>query len=192
MSVAAAAAAPATPNPFSPEALVTTALGKLGADAPTADSILRIAADLAVLVNKAPGLHGPEKTALVQRVLRDVVAVPAVRATLSDDAAAALAVVIDTIVPTALTLIVSAGRGEFDLKKVTPAKAWAWCCRTASAVAVAVQQQKGDTASIVKVVGEATADAVSVVVAPEAAPAPAAPAASSSAPTESQNPTPAQ
>jgi hypothetical protein len=194
MSAAVTATATA-PNPFSPEALAAKVLEKLGASPPTAETILRRAAELAVLVNKAPGLKGPEKMALVQRVLRDIVNMPDVRAKgLSDEAVAALNAVIDDIVPTAITLIVSAGRGEFDLKKVTPAKAWAWCCRAATAVAVAASAPKADTASIVKAAGGAAAAVVAEVTVEMAAPAPAPPAdagTASSAPIVSENPTPA-
>lgn len=191
----------AAPNPFSPEVLAAKALEHLGADAPTTESLLRVAAQMAVLVNKAPGLHGPEKSALVQRVLREVINMPAVRSKLSDEAASALILVIDTVVPTTLTLIVSAGRGEFDLKKITPAKAWAWCCKHGVAIAVAAsasekQDPKVGTASIVTAVSDAVAAVaaevtVDVAAAPAPAPAPVVAESASSAPTESANPTPA-
>ncbi len=192
---AAPASAPA--NPFSPEALAAKALEHLGADAPTTDSILRVAAQLAVFVNKAPGLHGREKSALVQQVLREVINMPAVRPKLSDEAVSALNVVIDTVLPTTLALIVSAGRGEFDLKKVTPAKAWAWCCTQGVAIAAAVSAPKADTVSIAKAVTgavEAAAAEVTVEMPPAAAPAPEAPVVaepSNNVPTESENLTPA-
>lgn len=180
----ATAAAAAIASAFTPEALAAKALEKLGADAPTADSILRVAAYLAELVNKAPGLRGSEKAALVQRVLRDIVAMPAVRAKLSDDAATALNIVIDTVVPTALTLIISAGRGELDLKnpQAVASSFLAWCCRSVSVVAAASAPPKAaDTAT------EATAPAPAPpVVAEEVRVEEAAPAAAaSSAPTES-------
>ena len=178
-------------NPFTPEALAAKVLEKLGADAPTGDSILRIAAHLAELVNKAPGLHGPEKAALVQQVLRDVIAMPAVRAKLSDDATNTINIVIDTVVPTALTLLISAGRGEFDLKK--PRETLFWCCRSAASLAVAVavasQPQQAHTAPTV------TAEEVKVEVpAPlaVAVPLPLAAPVSSSAPTESIETSPAE
>lgn len=182
-----------TPNPFSPEALVAKALEKLGADAPTADSILRLAAHLAELVNKAPGLHGSEKAALVQRVLRDVLAMPAVRARLSDDAVSALNTVIDTIVPTALTLLISAGRGEFDLSSPQKAAAsvWSWCCTHGVAVAAAVAApKKADTATITMAPAPASVASAPEEVRPEV-PAPVAAPAASSAPTESSAPAPA-
>lgn len=125
-------------NPFSPEALAIKVLEKLGASPPTAETVLRRAAELAVLVNKAPGLSGAEKLALVQRVLRDIVNMPDMLVKgLGDKAVAELNNVIDTIVPTTISLIVSAGRGEFDLKKVVPTvvAAWSpWCCRAISTV----------------------------------------------------------
>ena len=185
MSVAISTPVP-IPNPFSPEALAAKALEKLGADVPTADTILRLAAHLAELVNKAPGLHGPEKAALVQRVLRDVLAMPAVRAGLSDDAASALNIVIETVVPTALTLIISAGRGEFDLSSPQKAAAsvWSWCCTHGVAVAAAVAApKKADTATVATVPAAASEE-----VRPEV---PVAAPAASIAPTESSAPAPA-
>lgn len=189
MSVAATA-----PNPFSPEALAAKALEKLGASPPTADTILRLAAHLAELVNKAPGLRGPEKAALVQRVLRDVLAMPAVRAGLSDDAASALNTVIDTVVPTALTLIISAGRGEFDLSspQAAAASVWSWCCRSVAAVAVPVAPKAADTVTAATVpAAPAPAAAAPEEVRPAVAPAPEAAPAASTAPTESSAPAPA-
>jgi hypothetical protein len=183
-------------NPFTPEALAAKVLEKLGADALTSDSILRLAAHLAELVNKAPGLHGAEKAALVQQVLRDVIAMPAVRAKLSDDATNTINIVIDTVVPTALTLLISAGRGEFDLKK--PRETLFWCCRSAASLAVAVavasQPQQAHTAPTVTAVTPVTA--VAPVTTPEEVLvevlAPVAAPASSSAPTESTVTSPAE
>lgn len=183
-----AAPAPSPANPFSPEALAAKALEYLGVDAPTTDSILRVAAQLAVFVNKAPELHGLEKSTRIQQVLREVINMPAVRSKLSDEATSAINAVIDTVLPTTLALIVSAGRGEFDLKKVVPVVVpakWSWCC---SKRAVAV---KVDTVSAEKGTG-------SVVVAEVAVEAPVTPPAeaevvvdANSAPTESENLTPA-
>jgi len=179
---AAATATTAVAAAFTPEALAAKALEKLGADAVTSDTILRLAAHLAELVNKAPGLRGPEKAALVQRVLRDIVSMPAVRAKLSDDAATALNTVIDTVVPTVLTLIISAGRGELDLKnpQVAAASFLSWCCRAVSVVAA---PKAADTVTAVTAPAPAQAPPVVAeeVRVEEAAPA----AAASSAPTES-------
>jgi hypothetical protein len=175
-------------NPFSVEALSSKALEMLGADMPTADSVLRVAAKLAQLVNKAPGLHGPEKAALVQQVLREILNSSVVRPKLDAAAVDALNVVIDTVVPTALTLIISAGRGEFDLKK--PREAILWCCRSAASVAVAAAA--AHTAITEKAAAPEQVEAA--VVAPAPAPAPAAapaPEAASDAnipPTESSAP----
>lgn len=119
------------------ESLVAKAADVLGADIPSADNLLRIASQLAQMVNNLPDLRGAEKAAMVQQALRDLLKVPAVREKLSEEAAAALTPVIDTVVPTVLTLIVSAGRGEFDLKKVKAEAVSAismWCCRQAHTV----------------------------------------------------------
>ena len=181
-----------SPNPFSPEVLVVKVLAKLGADALTGDSILRLATHLAELVNKAPGLHGSEKAALVQQVLRDVIAVPAVRAKLSDDAANTINIVIDTVVPTVLTLIISAGRGEFDLKK--PREALLWCCRSAASVAVAVaaSQSQVHTAPAVTVVKPEEVKVEAPAPLAVAVPLPVAAPVASSVPTESTVPVPAE
>ena len=181
------AAAPAPANSFSVEALSAKALEILGAEVPNADSILRIAAQLAQLVNKAPGLHGPEKAALVQQVLRAILNSSIVRPKLDAVAVDALNVVIDTVVPTALTLIISAGRGEFDLKK--PREAFLWCCRSAASVAVAAAAAHTTPAEK----GPEPVAAPEQVEAAVAAPAPPAPEAAPVAntpPTES-NETPA-
>lgn len=180
------AAVPAPANPFSVEALSAKALEILGAEVPNADSILRIAAKLAQLVNKAPGLHGPEKAALVQQVLREILNSPIVRPKLDAAAVDALNVVIDTVVPTALTLIISAGRGEFDLKK--PREAFLWCCRSAASVAVAAAA--AHTAPAEK--GPEPAAAPEQVEAAVVAPAPEAAPVANTPPTEStETPAPA-
>ena len=172
-------------NPFSVEALSAKALEILGAEVPTADSVLRVAAKLAQLVNKAPGLHGPEKAALVQQVLREILNSPVVRPKLDAAAVDALNVVIDTVVPTALTLIISAGRGEFDLKK--PREALLWCCRSAASVAVAAAA--AHTAITEKAVApEQVEAAVAPAPAPAAAPAPEAASDANIPPTESSAP----
>ena len=188
MSVSIATPAP---NPFSPEALAAKALEKLGASPPTADTILRLAAHLAELVNKAPDLRGPEKAALVQQVLRDIVNMPDARAKMSDEITASLNTVIDTVVPTVLTLIISAGRGEFDLSSPQKAAAsiWSWCCRSAAAVAVASRPMTAGTETTAKVLAEMTALAEAKEVEVELRPAaPEAAPAASSAPTESSAP----
>jgi hypothetical protein len=199
-------AAKSSINPFSSAALAAKALEKLGSDAPTTDSILRVAAYLAELVNKAPGLHGAEKTALVQQVLRDIISVPAVRAKLNDDTFNSLTIAIDMIVPTALALIISAGRGELDLRK--PATIWKWCCDAASVSvsAPAAAPAAAAPASAVDTVTEVMAVAVPLPlvtppVTPPVAPPVATdvsvsvsekePVAANNAPTESMNPTPA-
>ena len=127
--------APAPSNPFSIESLVSKAIKMLGVDVPNPTIILSITAQLAELVNKAPGLHGPEKAALVQRVLREILNSSVVRSKLTDAEVNTLNIIIDTVVPTTLTLLISAGRGEFDLKK--PRQTLLWCCKTAASVIVA-------------------------------------------------------
>jgi hypothetical protein len=160
-------------SPFSVEALVAKTLEMIGADVPTAVSLLQIAAKLAQLVNKAPNMHGPEKSALVQNVLREILNSPAVRPKLDAETVDKLNVVIDTVVPTALTLIISAGRGEFDLKKLSdPKKVWSWCCRSVAVhIETAVKEPVSEVApasvsEVVPVVAVAPAPVPEVVVAP--------------------------
>jgi hypothetical protein len=74
---------------------------------------MRIGVALAQDVNRLPGLKGRERLELVQRILREALAAPSVKDRIPADVVAA----IDTIIPEALTLVVSASRGEFLLKR---------------------------------------------------------------------------
>lgn len=120
--------------------LVEIALKELGAEAPTTQSIIRLSATLAQAVNRWPGLNGPQKTEMVVGALRELLGVEQIRGKLSVEEQAALRVVADTVVPETLTLLVSAGRGEFDLRKPTPGCITALAaalCRTGATIAVA-------------------------------------------------------
>lgn len=96
---------------------VQLALEKLGADTPTTQSILRVSVEIAQAVNKSKDLKGAEKMALVQQTLRAVLATPALKEKLSEDATAQINTVINDVVPPAITLVIEAGRGHYDLKK---------------------------------------------------------------------------
>lgn len=139
----------------SPTTLVQLALKELGADAPTTQSILRLAATLAQTINRWPGLSGKEKLEMVLKTLREVLEMEAIRGKLSAQEAAILRATVDTVVPETLTLLVAAGRGEIDLRKPTPGCAAALCgflCRSGAAIAIAATSQEpaSQTAAPVK------------------------------------------
>jgi len=94
------------------ESLVAQAATAIG---PDTQSLLRIAVALAQDVNRLPGLKGRERLELVQRVLREALALPAVKERIPTDALTKLQEAITVIVPETLTLVVSASRGEFSL-----------------------------------------------------------------------------
>lgn len=120
--------------------LVQLALKELGAEPPTTQIVLRLAATLAAAVNRWPGLKGPQKAELVLTALREMLAMEGIRGKLTPEEVAVLRVMVDTVVPETLNLLVAAGRGEFDLRKPTPgcfAAVGAMLCRAGAAVAVA-------------------------------------------------------
>lgn len=124
----------------SPATLVQLALKELGADAPTTQSILRVAASLAQTINRWPGLSGKDKMEMVLKTLREVLEMEVIRGKLNAQEAAILRATVDTVVPETLTLLVAAGRGEIDLRKPTPGCAAILCgflCRSGVAIAVA-------------------------------------------------------
>lgn len=98
-------------------ALLQIALKQFGADVPTTQSVLRVSVILAEAVNKNKDLGGRAKMDLVVQTLRDVLALPEVALRIPEDARGPLRIVIDIVVPEALSLVIEAGRGHFDLKK---------------------------------------------------------------------------
>jgi hypothetical protein len=159
----ASAPAPAT-------ALVQLALKEIGADAPTTQTILRLAATLAQAVNRWPNLKGAQKAELVIGALREVLAMEAIRGKLSTEEQAALRVVVDTVVPETLNLLVAAGRGQLDLRKPTPG-CWATLaaalCRTGAAIAVAAAPQSEEAKQAASVLQTAAVSVELVVPADE-------------------------
>jgi hypothetical protein len=94
--------------------LVAQAVAALGgAMPPSVQGLMRVGVALAQDVNRLPGLKGRERLELVQRILREALAAPSVK----DRVPAEVVAAIDTIIPEALTLVVSASRGEFSLKR---------------------------------------------------------------------------
>jgi hypothetical protein len=99
------------------EKFLQLALKQFGADAPTTQSVLRVSVVLAEAANKIKGLTGRAKLDLVLQTLRGVLAMPEMSARIPEEARGPLRVVVDTVVPEALSLIIEAGRGQYDLKK---------------------------------------------------------------------------
>lgn len=155
--------------------LLKIALRELGADVPTTQSVLRIAVVLAEAANRLPRLAGREKLDLVLQTLRGVLATPAVRDRIPEEARAPLTLVIDTVVPETLTLVIEAGRGRFDLKKPSLgclAKLGALLCRSAAAVVTDPEAKRALVAAADATSVVAVAVAVDVSEAPAPAPAP--------------------
>jgi hypothetical protein len=96
-----------------PELVAQTVAAFGSGVSPSVQSIMRIAVALAQDVNRLPGLKGRERSELVQRILREALSAPSIKDRVPVDVIAA----IDTIIPEALTLVVSAGRGEFSLQR---------------------------------------------------------------------------
>ena len=166
----------AAPTPA--EALMKLALEKLGADTPTAQSLLRIAILLAQDANKLPGLKGKERLELVLSALREMLEVPTVKEKIGPDAEKALKDVIDTVVPETIALVVEASRGGFALKKPTVgcvASLAALLCRTVAASAPAGSEAASVAASAAAVASAvATEEPVAAAPAPAPEPAPVA------------------
>lgn len=104
----------------------------------TTQSFLRLAVRLATEINKEPGLKGSMKLAQVQGVLRMALAEPVVSEKLSPELVASLTMMIDTVVPEAITIAVQVSRGEISFKKPTVGCVASLCglfCRAAIAAA---------------------------------------------------------
>lgn len=148
--------------------LVDIALKELGADVPTTQTIMRLSATLAQAVSRWPGLKGSQKAEMVVGALRELLGVEQIRGKLSAEEQAALRVVVDTVVPETLTLLVAAGRGEFDFRKPTPgcmAALAAALCRTAASVAVVAAPGNEAAAQAAGALQTAAATAASVAAA---------------------------
>ena len=138
------------------DALVALALKQIGADTPTAQSLLRLAVTLAQEANRLPGLKGRERLDLVLKALRETLANPVIRERLPAEAQKVLADVIETVVPETISLAVEASRGGFQLKKPSVgcvARLGALLCRTVAAAAggqvAAVAGQMASAAEVV-------------------------------------------
>jgi hypothetical protein len=133
---------------------------------PNTQSLMRMAVALAQDVNRLPGLKGRERLELVQRVLREALAVPAVKDRIPTDAMAILQETITTIIPETLTLVVGASRGEFSLTRPSAgcvAAVAGLLCRSVAAVA-------GPASQIGRLASQAATVTAVAAVAPPAEP----------------------
>jgi hypothetical protein len=115
--------------------LTARAASLFGADVPTAQSILRIAVSLAQDAARLPGLAGRERLELVLTALRETLRDQAVKKSIPPATLSALTEVINTVVPETITLVVSASRGEFALKKPSVGCLMGLCSSIASVAA---------------------------------------------------------
>lgn len=164
------------------DALLQLAIAKLGADTPTAQSLLRLAVVLAQDANKLPGLKGKERLELVLSALRGMLEVPAVKEKIGADAEKVLKDVIDNVIPETITLVVEASRGGFTLKKPSVgcvASLAALLCRTVAATAPAGSEIAAVAASAAAVASSVATEepAAAPAAAPEPTPEPAPAAA---------------
>jgi hypothetical protein len=117
--------------------LIQQGLAALGADVPTAQSLMRLAVALAQDVNRMPGLKGRERLEIVIKILREVLATPAIATRIPAEVKPVLDNVVEQIIPETLTLVVGASRGEFSLQRPSVgcvARLGALFCQTAAAV----------------------------------------------------------
>jgi hypothetical protein len=120
------------------EQYVHLALSKIGADTPTTQVLLRVGVDIAQAVSKAKNLKGAEKMVIVQQTLRNVLDVQAIKEKLSAEDIIQLNTVINDIIPLSITLVIEAGRGQYDFKKPSISCALGFFCKGLAATAVAV------------------------------------------------------
>jgi len=152
-------------------ALTEFALKEMGADAPTAATVVRVAGRLAPIVNAWPGLRGSEKQTIVVGVLREVLTSEAIKSRCEPAAHAVLLGLLDTVVPETLALAVAAARGEIDLRRPTVGcvgQLAALVCRTVAVAAPLGEEERRALGLAADLATQATADAK--------APAAAAPA----------------
>lgn len=167
------------------DVLVALALQQIGTASPDAQLVMRIAVNLAQEANKAAGLKGRERLDLVVRALRETLATPAIKERLSEAAWVALTEVVEVVVPETLTLVVSASRGSFQLKKPSVGcvvQVLNMVLRLVSVFVPAVRPAVAPAAAV---------SAALVSAAPVPSPAPSEPAVPSPAPSEPAAPSPA-
>lgn len=99
------------------DVLLQSVIQRFSISPPTIQLLMRVGADLAQQVNTLPGMKGREKLELVQHILREALRFPAVKEKIPTGLFPTLLTAVDDIIPEAITLIVSAGRGGFSFKK---------------------------------------------------------------------------
>jgi hypothetical protein len=144
------------------QSLIATGITKLGADAPTAQSLIRLAVALAQDANKFQGIKGRDRLDLVLKALREVLTTTAINQKIPPEVLKGLREVIDTIIPETITLVVDASRGSFDLKRPSVgcvASLLALFCKSAAAVAVGtpVGAQLAQAADVTQIVASVAA-----------------------------------
>jgi hypothetical protein len=156
-----------------PELIQSLIAQAAGAISPSTQSLMRVAVALAQDVNRLPGLKGRERLELVQRVLREALAVPAVKGRIPAEIVAVLQETITTIIPETLTLVVGASRGEFSLTRPSAgcvAAVAGLLCRSVAAVAGSdsqVGRLASQVASVVPPAESPTTDGTLTVRSPE-------------------------
>ena len=126
------------------DVLLQNVIQRFSISPPTIQLLMRVGADLAQQVNKLPGMKGREKLELVQHLLREALRLPAVKEKISADVFPTLLSAIDDIIPEAITLIVSAGRGDFSFKKPSAScvsAVVALLCRGSKAMGISLPPQ---------------------------------------------------
>ena len=161
------------------DVLVALALQQIGTASPDAQLVMRIAVNLAQEANKAAGLKGRERLDLVVRALRETLAMPAIKERMPEAAWVALTEVVEVVVPETLTLVVSASRGSFQLKKPSVGcvvQVLNTVLRIVSVFVPAVRPAVAPAAAVSAALVSAAAASVDPAPAPAPSPAPSEPA----------------
>jgi hypothetical protein len=103
--------------PVTAEDLLQQAIQRFQLTGVNTQTLLRSATDLAQQVNQIHDLRGREKMEIVQQTLRDALQHPTIRQSVTPELYVILMNTIKHVIPEAITLIINAGRGEFNFKK---------------------------------------------------------------------------
>ncbi len=103
--------------PITAEDLLQQVIQRFQLTGVNTQTLLRSATDLAQQVNQFRDLKGREKMEIVQRTLRDALQHPTIRQAVTPELYVILMNTIKHVIPEAITLIINAGRGEFNFKK---------------------------------------------------------------------------
>lgn len=103
--------------PISSEDLLQQVIHRFQLTGVNTQTLLRSATDLAQQVNQFRDLKGREKMEIVQDTLRDALQHPTIRQSITPALFEILMNTVKHVIPEAITLIINAGRGEFNFKK---------------------------------------------------------------------------